>query len=100
MSLYPKQLLTAGWPDSGMLGVLGYTVTSTDGTIRIARTTVGIVHLGGGVYEAVTNFDTDWGGGKIVWDDGSNVAAETFEVPGASAGSGVTNVDIHETSIK
>jgi hypothetical protein len=66
--------------DSGLVGTLGYTVTSAAGSTLVARTTSGITESGSsGQYSAsVANWDTSWSG-FVAWDAGAGeLAREAF----------------------
>ncbi len=51
------------------LGTVGYTLSQTDGTVSVARTTTGIVDLGNGQYGVVVPTIPD-NAASVKWDTG------------------------------
>lgn len=65
------------WGKAGLAGTLGVAVKDAAGNILIARTTSGIVDVGGGQYGiSIPNWDITWGA-MVVIDDGTGTPAGT-----------------------
>jgi hypothetical protein len=58
-------------PDKPALATVGYTLLDGDGvTVIAARSTAGVVTIGGGTYTAVVSFPNGATSGYVVWDAG------------------------------
>ena len=79
MAAYTREIVV-DWGTTGAAASLYYTVKS-GATVRTARTNTGVTEDGtsGVYYVAAAAFDTDWLSGRILWDDGTDYAAEAFD---------------------
>lgn len=69
MSLILPKTCSMGSNKTGLVGTIGVTLLSSNGSTHAARTTTGIYEIGGGCYAKQITFDDDWIG-SIKWDTG------------------------------
>jgi hypothetical protein len=76
------RVLSVDWGTTGLAGTLAYRVVDVDGANLIARTTSSVTEspAGSGQYAIkVTGWNTAWGAGRVVWDDGTNYVSAAFD---------------------
>jgi len=66
----------------------GYTVYDGSGGTIIARTTIGVVSLGGNAFQAVISDDDLETPSSVVWDDGLGVNADPIAYNGPASFNG------------
>jgi len=71
MSLSLLKMCSMGSSQIGLVGDIGITLLNSDGTVYTARTTSGIVELGGGCYQKLIDFPDDTLL-SILWDTGGS----------------------------
>ena len=82
-----SRLVAANWGITGLTS-LCYTAYDATGTARVARTSTGVTEspAGSGTYYAAPTLNRTWGQVRVVWDDGTNYAAEVLPTPIATSG--------------
>lgn len=66
----------------------GYTVKDGSGTVVIARTTSGVIDLGGNAFQVVISDEELPVPSVVIWDDGLGINAEPIAYNGSGGGSG------------
>lgn len=69
MSLILPKTVAFGGSKTGLVGTIGVTLLNSDGSVHIARTTIGIYEIGGGCYGKEIEFEDNWSG-SLKWDIG------------------------------